>query len=86
MERDLDAEQAAWNDYFTTRGVKVLTVRYEELDANYHGEIARALHFLGVDPAHAAGLAKPPLQRQSDRINERWRRLIDDETEVHQLS
>jgi LPS sulfotransferase NodH len=86
IERDLDAEQTAWNDYFTTRDVKVLTVHYEELDANYHREIARALHFLGVDPAHANGLPKPPLERQSDSVNEHWRRLIDDETEVHQLS
>jgi LPS sulfotransferase NodH len=77
MERNLNAEQTAWNDYFTTRDVKVLTVHYEELDANYHGEIARALHFLGVDPAHAAGLPKPPLERQSDSINEHWRELID---------
>ena len=77
MERILDAEQAAWTNYFTTRRHKVLTVRYEELDANYRGEIARVLQFLGADPAHAAGLPKPPLERQSDHINQHWRRLID---------
>jgi trehalose 2-sulfotransferase len=79
MERDLDAEQAAWINYFTTRRRDVLTVRYEELDANYQGEIARVLHFLGADPAHAASLPKPPLERQSDHVNEHWRRLIDQE-------
>jgi trehalose 2-sulfotransferase len=79
MERSLDAEQAAWTVYFTTRRLKVLTVRYEELDANYRGEIARVLQFLGADPAHAAGLPKPPLERQSDHTNEHWRRLIDQE-------
>ncbi len=79
MERSLDAEQAAWTDYFTTRRHKVLTVRYEDLDANFSGEIARVLQFLGADPAHAAGLPKPPLERQSDHINEHWRRLIDEE-------
>ncbi len=79
MERTLDAEQAAWTNYFATRRRNVLTVRYEELDANYQGEIARVLHFLGADPAHAAGLPKPPLERQSDHINEYWRRLIDHE-------
>jgi LPS sulfotransferase NodH len=79
MERSLDAEQAAWTNYFTTRRLKVLTVRYEELDANYRGEIARVLQFLGADPADAAGLPKPPLERQSDHINEHWRRLIDQE-------
>jgi LPS sulfotransferase NodH len=79
IERNLDAEQAAWTNYFTTRRPKVLTVRYEELDANYCGEIARVLQFLGADPAPAAGLPKPPLQRQSDHINEYWRRLIDHE-------
>jgi trehalose 2-sulfotransferase len=79
IERSLDAEQAAWTNYFTTRRREVLTVRYEELDANYRGEIARVLQFLGADPAHAAGLSIPPLERQSDHINEHWRRLIDQE-------
>jgi LPS sulfotransferase NodH len=79
MERSLDAEQAAWTNYFTTRRLTVLTVRYEDVDANYRGEIARVLQFLGADPAHAAGLPKPPLERQSDHINEHWRRLIDRE-------
>ncbi|SOX51832.1 hypothetical protein MAAFP003_493, partial [Mycobacterium ahvazicum] len=77
IERNLDVEQAAWIDYFTTRRLKVLTVQYEELDANYRGEIARVLQFLGAEPARAAGLPKPPLERQSDHINESWRRLID---------
>ena len=79
IERSLDAEQAAWTNHFTTRRLKVLTVRYEELDANFRGEIARVLQFLGADPAHAAGVPKPPLERQSDHINEHWRRLIDQE-------
>jgi trehalose 2-sulfotransferase len=79
IERSLDAEQTAWTNYFSTRRRKVLTVRYEELDANYHGEIARVLRFLDADPAHADGLSKPPLERQSDHINEHWRRLIDQE-------
>ena len=77
MERSLDAEQAAWTNYFTTRRPEVLTVRYEELDSNYHREIARVLQFLGADPAHAAGVPRPPLERQSDHINEHWRRRID---------
>jgi LPS sulfotransferase NodH len=79
MERSLDAEQAAWTNYFTTRRLKVLTVQYEELDANYCGEIARVLQFLGADPHRAAVLPKPPLARQSDHINGHWRRLIDQE-------
>ncbi len=79
IERSLDAEQDAWINYFTTRRLEVLTVRYEDIDANYHDEIARVLQFLGADPAHAAGLPRPPLERQSDQINEHWRRLIDQE-------
>ncbi|CDO86629.1 hypothetical protein AWC29_16410 [Mycobacterium triplex] len=77
IERSLDAEQAAWTNYFTTRALEFMAVRYEELDANYSGEIARVLQFLGADPAHAAGLPKPPLERQSDHINQSWRRLVD---------
>jgi trehalose 2-sulfotransferase len=79
IERSIDAEQEAWTDYFTTRRLEVLTVRYEDLDASYRDEIARVLQFLGGDPALAAGVPRPPLERQSDHINERWRRLIDQE-------
>lgn len=79
MERTLRAEQAAWTTYFATRRLDVLTVRYEDLDANYRGEIARVLRFLGADPARAAALPEPPLERQSDHTNEHWRRLIDQE-------
>ncbi len=78
-ERSLDAEQAAWTNYFTTRRLEVLTVRYEDLDADYRGEVARVLQFLGADPALAARLPRPPLERQSDGINEHWRRQIDQE-------
>ncbi|OBF59895.1 hypothetical protein A5787_20975 [Mycobacterium sp. 852002-50816_SCH5313054-b] len=77
IERRLDAEQAAWTAYFRTRSRTALTVRYEDLDANYRGEIARVLRFLGADPAHAARVPEPPLERQSDHVNEHWRRLID---------
>jgi LPS sulfotransferase NodH len=79
IERSLDAEQQAWTNYFTTRHREVLTVRYEDLDANYRDGIARVLQFLGADPAPAAALPRPPLERQSDHINERWRRLIDEQ-------
>jgi LPS sulfotransferase NodH len=79
IEESLDAEQEAWISYFTTRRVEVLTVGYEGLDANYRNEIGRVLQFLGVDPGHAAAVPKPPLERQSDHINEHWRRLIDEE-------
>jgi trehalose 2-sulfotransferase len=79
IERSLDAEQEEWANYFTTRRPEVLTVRYEDLDANYRDEISRVLQFLGADPAHAAGLTRPPLERQSDHINEYWRRLVDEE-------
>jgi LPS sulfotransferase NodH len=79
IERSLHAEQEAWTNYFTTRRLKVLTVRYEDVDANYRAEIARVLRFLGADPEHAAGLPRPPLERQSDHINQHWRRLIDQE-------
>lgn len=79
MERSLDAEQAAWTDYFRTRSRAALTVRYEDLDGNYRGEIARVLRFLGADPARAARVPTPPLERQSDHVNEHWRRLVDQE-------
>lgn len=60
-----DAQQAGWERHFERRGITPLTVAHESLDADYEGEIARVLAFLGLDPAAARDLPAPRLVRQS---------------------
>lgn len=77
LERDLHRQQEMWLRHFTDRHATVLTVRYEDLDAEYRTEIARVLQFLGVDSSCAADLPEPHLERQSDHITKAWRVAVD---------
>lgn len=77
LEGEIERQQSAWVQYFRDRGIKPLTVEYEVLDADYRGQIGRALAFLGLDASVARSLPPPRLVRQSDDINLRWRRLMD---------
>ncbi len=78
LETAIDAQQAGWIGYFTSYGIVPLTVRYEHLDRDYRGEIARVLAFLGADATIAATIPEPRLARQSDAVNLRWRRTMED--------
>ena len=78
LEEAVSAQQANWERYLHERRARVHTVRYEALDADYRGEIGRVLAFLGADPERAQALPEPRLERQSDELNARWRRLVDD--------
>jgi LPS sulfotransferase NodH len=78
LEEAMSAQQANWERYLHERRARVHTVRYEQLDADYRGEIGRVLEFLGADPERAQALPEPRLERQSDELNARWRRLVDD--------
>jgi len=86
LEEGVSAQQANWERYLHERGARVHTVRYEELDADYRGEIGRVLEFLGAEPERAQALPEPRLERQSDELNERWQRLIDDSERAEVLT
>jgi LPS sulfotransferase NodH len=77
LEEAIEAQQAGWTAYFSEHGITPLTVEYEDLDRDYRVQIGRVLEFLGADGARAADISDPRLQRQSDSLNETWRRMID---------
>lgn len=58
-----------WERYFKSAGITPVPVIYEDLAADYESTIARVLEALGF-----ANVPVPPplLQRQANRMNERW--------------
>lgn len=67
LKAEIERQQSAWERYFDQRGIEPLTVRYEELDADYRGEVGRVLRFLELDASAAQELRPPRLVRQSDQ-------------------
>jgi LPS sulfotransferase NodH len=79
LEIELDRQQQAWDAFFATQPVEVLDMDYETLSADYRGEVARALAFIGEDAELAKKLPEPRMVRQSDGTTEDWRRRMDAE-------
>jgi LPS sulfotransferase NodH len=77
LELDISRQQTAWEQYFLSRGQPPLIIEYEALEADYRGEVARALRFLGVDDAAARSIPEPRLARQADEITAEWRQIIE---------
>ena len=81
-EIELGRQQEAWDNFFAAQSVEVLVMDYETLAADYRGEVARALAFIGEDAARAKTLPEPRLVRQSDSLTEEWQRRLDAEYPV----
>src|SRR5262249_2190026 len=77
LEAFLQREEALWERYFRVRQIEPLRMEYETLDADYRGEVARALAFLELDAAAAHRLPPPRLQRQADALTDNWRARLD---------
>jgi LPS sulfotransferase NodH len=79
LELELARHQAGWDAFFALNPVEVLAMEYETLAADYRGEVARALAFIGEDAELAKALPEPRLVRQGDATTEEWRRRMDAE-------
>jgi LPS sulfotransferase NodH len=77
LEIELEGHQRAWDEFFATQPVTVMTMEYESLAHDYRGEIARALTFLGEDSSAAQTIPDPRLVCQSDEVTESWHRRLD---------
>jgi trehalose 2-sulfotransferase len=73
LKSHLEMQQQDWQRYFAERGIVPLTIAYECLDGDYHGQVARALRFLGLDDSAAEYIPAPRLSRQADEVTASWR-------------
>ena len=78
LETAIEAQQLQWTAYFRRKGIVPLIVQYQCLTNDYRGQIGRVLEFLGLDASGAATIPEPRLVRQSDQVNARWRRAMDE--------
>jgi trehalose 2-sulfotransferase len=72
IERDLHHADRQWQAYFSANRITPLTVRYEDLAADYDATIRRVLRWLGVAHADAVPIAPPRLERQANARSEAW--------------
>ncbi|HEV3271770.1 MAG TPA: Stf0 family sulfotransferase [Candidatus Methylacidiphilales bacterium] len=82
LEIELERQEKAWAEFFTAEPVEVLDMDYETLAADYRGEVARVLAFIGEDPELAKKLPEPRMVRQRDGMTEEWRQRMDAEFPV----
>jgi len=66
----LSRSDAAWRSYFTASRISPLEIFYEDLVADYRGEIVRVLDWLGITDANSIEIPDPRLRQQSDARNE----------------
>ena len=74
FERVLQEHDARWRSFFAESGIDPLVVRYEDLVADYRGQVVRVLGWLGVDGSANAQVRPPRLTRQSDARSDDWLR------------
>ncbi len=67
----ITAHEAAWQAWFTHRGLIPHEVAYEELSADPSGVTRTVLEFLGLDPS-AGGTITVHDRRQADDLNADW--------------
>jgi LPS sulfotransferase NodH len=79
MEIELGRQQDAWDEFFAAQSVEVMTMDYETLSADYRGEVARALEFIGENKDLAKELPEPRMVQQADSISEEWMRRMNAE-------
>lgn len=77
LEGHLERQQNGWEQYFRKFRLNPLVVEYETLAADYRGQVARTLEFLGLDKGAAKLIPEPRLARQADDLTESWRRLME---------
>jgi len=78
-EIELGRQQSLWDEFFERESVEVLEMDYEKLAADYRGEVARTLAFIGQDLELAKELPEPRMVRQGDTLSEEWERRMEKE-------
>lgn len=71
MVQELEAQEAAWKNYFLENGIDPFVVVYEDLAARYEEVALEALRYLGV--AHEpVKFAPSRMKKQADEESEVW--------------
>jgi len=77
LEIEIDRQQKAWDQFFSTRRISPLVVEYENLSKDYNGQVASVLSFLNLDSAKAMQIPPPRLIKQADKVTAEWCKLME---------
>lgn len=82
--RFVEHRQASWEKFFKEANITPLVVRYEDLEADYHGTISNVFRYLGLEYV----AAEPTLKKQSDEVSQYfYTRFLEDAKEKgHEIS
>jgi LPS sulfotransferase NodH len=71
--------QNKWEKYFRVRNIEPLHVEYATLEKDCHGETARCLNYLGLDPTAIDSRFQTTFVRQADALTRAWKKRLDEE-------
>ncbi|MGN9763869.1 Stf0 family sulfotransferase [Micromonospora sp. SD12] len=69
---EIGEHNAAWEQWFASRGIRPHVVRYEELTEDMAATTRRILDFLRLDVPEDAFAIVPRHRRQADELNRQW--------------
>lgn len=72
LRRGLDAEEAWWDDYFDTAGVRPLVIHYEDFAGQHDRAVRAVLRHLEIPFEEEWALPSPTIRRQADTRSEEW--------------
>lgn len=73
----IEAENDAWEQFFEQQGITPITMDYDDLVADPHGQIQPICAALGVDNDHTFDLAQSPKKKQANDVNKEWHARFD---------
>ena len=79
LRDQLIAQDAAWHDWFASKGIAPLVVEYEGLAAEHAATLRGVLAHLGLEVER---IPDPPMHRQGDERSDRWVARFNEEKEL----
>jgi LPS sulfotransferase NodH len=82
LVRQLEAQERAWERWFTGHGVQPATVVYEDLADGLEPTVRALLHHLRIAPPADLRVRAPTLRRQADERSAEWARRYAEDRRV----
>ena len=72
LQRQMTAQEAAWDNYFDQSGIESLTLAYEEMVPAFEQSLDATLAYLGIPPEERSLPSELGMRRQADATSEEW--------------
>jgi LPS sulfotransferase NodH len=72
LVRQIVAQEAAWQHYFSSNGIQQYTIVYEEFASSYEETALSILQYLNIPLPQSLVFAQRRMKQQSDTLSEEW--------------